>query len=315
MSMSVNNLKIAVLRGGIGAEREVSLLTGANLADAIARAGLNVVQADITPDNMSILDDSTIDVFVLGLHGRFGEDGTLQQILEDRGLAFTGSGSKASRLAFDKHQSTAIWQQAGIRVPWHIRVDHSHTADSLTAELADVGEKFVIKPITQGSSVGVQVITGPKLAVAAGMDCLTTYGDCMIEQFIPGTEVTVGIVLDKTLPIIEVRSKADFYDYNAKYISDATEYLFDTITDPALIDTLNEIALNCYTTLGCRHISRVDMIITEDNTPYVLEINTLPGFTSHSLIPMAAVKSGLDVPVLCSQIIEAALTDAKNIKV
>lgn len=311
MSMSVNDLKIAVLMGGIGSEREVSLLTGANIAAAVSKAGYCVVQSDITPDDMSILDDSTIDLFFLGLHGRFGEDGTLQKFLEERGLVFTGSGSKASAAAFDKHTSKTIWKQAGINVPKDIRIDGSARLESVAEELAKFGEKFVVKPITQGSSVGVEIITGPEAAAKAGFNCLSEYGDCMIEEFIPGREITVGILLEKTLPIIEVRSKAVFYDYNAKYLDDATEYLFGTIDDKELIDRINNIAYKCHSTLGCRHLSRVDMIITEDGTPYVLEINTLPGFTSHSLIPMAAKKAGIGADFLCDKIIRSALNKEK----
>ena len=307
--MSSNDLKIAVLRGGISAEREVSLVSGANIAAAIADAGIEVIEADITPDDLSILDDNSIDVFFLGLHGTFGEDGQIQKIMEDRSLVFTGSGSTASKAAFDKHKSQQIFDDAGVTVPWHVCIGDDTKADSLADTLAKVGEKFVVKPITQGSSVGVEIITGPENAAAAAIKCFAEYGDCMVEEFIDGREITVGIVNGKTLPIIEIITKTPFYDYHAKYVDDATDYLFDTVTDKKLIEKINDAALTCFNALGCRHLSRVDLIIGEDATPYVLEINTLPGFTSHSLLPMAARKAGIETPELCKQIIDAALKD------
>jgi D-alanine-D-alanine ligase len=310
--MLSNDLKIAVLRGGISAEREVSLVSGANIAGAIAAAGLDVIQSDITPDDLSILDDGSIDVFFLGLHGTFGEDGQVQKIMEDRGLVFTGSGSVASKAAFDKHKSQQVFCDAGVTVPWHVCITDDAKSESLVDTLAKVGEKFVVKPITQGSSVGVEIITGPEKAASAAIKCFGEHGDCMVEQFIDGREITVGIVNGKTLPIIEIRTKTQFYDYHAKYVDDATDYLFDTVTDKKLIEKINDIALTCFNALGCRHLSRVDLILADDGTPYVLEINTLPGFTSHSLLPMAARKAGIETGELCKQIIQAALHDGDS---
>jgi D-alanine-D-alanine ligase len=310
--MTSNDLKIAVLRGGISAEREVSLVSGANIAAAIADAGIEVIEADVTPDDLSILDDDSIDVFFLGLHGTFGEDGQVQKIMEDRSLIFTGSGSKASKAAFDKHKSQGIFGDAGVTVPWHVCVTDETKSDSLGDTLAKVGEKFVVKPISQGSSVGVEIITGPENAADAAIKCFAEYGDCMVEEFIDGREITVGIVNNKTLPIIEIRVKTQFYNYHAKYVDDATDYLFDTVTDKKLIEKINDTALTCFNALGCRHLSRVDLILAQDATPYVLEINTLPGFTSHSLLPMAARKAGIETPELCKQIIDAAMKDGRS---
>lgn len=310
--MSFDDLKIAVLCGGISAEREVSLASGANIAKAISAAGLTVVQSDITPDDTSILDDDSIDVFFLGLHGMFGEDGQLQKIMEDRGLAFTGSGSVASKTAFDKHKSQQIFRDAGVTVPWHVCINGDEKVDWLADKLSKVGEKFVVKPITQGSSVGIEIVTGPEKAAGRAINCFAEYGDCMVEEFIDGREITVGIAGNKTLPVIEVRSATEFYDYEAKYVDDETEYLFDTIADKKLVEEINDIALRCFNALECRHLARVDMILAKDATVYVLEINTLPGFTSHSLLPMAAQKAGLETPELCKQIIEAAIADANN---
>ena len=307
MSTDNHEIKVAVLAGGISSERQVSLQSGENIASALEQAGFEVVTSDIAPDNLDILEDSTIDVFYLALHGTFGEDGQLQQILEDRSLCFTGSGAEASRIAFDKCKSKDLFGTAGAIVPRDVRLDGTCDADGLTKRLAGMGEKFVVKPVCEGSSVGVQIVQGVDAAVAAGLDCYGQFGDCIVEQFITGKEITVGILEGKSLPIIEIRSNAVFYDYQAKYEDDTTEYLFDTVHDAELIEKISRTAQDCFNVLNCRHLARVDMIIDDDGTAYVLEINTLPGFTSHSLLPMAAKKAGINAPALCSQIVHAAM--------
>jgi len=301
------DIKVAVLAGGIGSERQVSLQSGENIAAAIRDGGVSVITSDITPDDMSILDDNSIDVFFLALHGEFGEDGQLQEILESRNLVYTGSGPKASRDAFDKIVSKEAFAKAGVILPRHICVDTADTPEKLADKLAKIGDTFVVKPIRQGSSVGVDILCGCDSAARSAMKCYEKFGNCMIEEFISGKEITVGILNNRTLPITEIRSAVGFYDYEAKYIDDTTEYLFDTIKETELIEQINNSALACYNSLGCRHQSRVDMILTEDGVPYVLEINTLPGFTSHSLLPMAAKKAGMSASQLCIEIIEAAL--------
>ncbi len=312
MSGYVHDSKIAVLSGGIGPERDISLQSGANITSAIKQAGFEVVVSDIGPDNLGILDDKTIDVFFLALHGQFGEDGQLQQILEDRSLVFTGSDASSSRLAFDKIAGKCAFRQAGIAVAPDVLVDGTTDVETLSVRLAAMGDKFVVKPIRQGSSVGVKIIEGAgisagTIAAAAAIECFEQFGNCMVEQFIAGREITVGILIGRALPIIEIRSKAGFYDYHAKYIDEATEYLFETIEDEQLVERISRDAEKCFKVLGCRDLGRVDMMLADDGSAYVLEINTLPGFTSHSLLPMAAAQAGIDCPRLCGSIITAAL--------
>lgn len=304
-----NNLKVAVLMGGIGHEREVSLSSGANVAEAVRQSGFETVEADIHPSDMSILDDTSIDVFFLALHGEFGEDGQLQHILEEKKLTYTGSGPEASRNAFDKVISKEIFAKSGLNVPRHLLFEKETRAETVLEWIEIIGDRAVVKPIKQGSSVGVQIVEGTEAILRAATICLGRFGNCMIEEFLDGREITVGIVNGNTLPVTEIRSKSDFYDYEAKYLVDSTEYLFDTIADKALIEKLNDIAIRCFNSLGCRHLGRVDMIVV-DGTPYVLEINTLPGFTSHSLLPMAANKVGISTARLCREIIEAAVKNS-----
>lgn len=304
-----DNLKVAVLSGGIGSERDVSLQSGQTVDAALREAGFETVLSDITPDDTRILDDTTIDVFFLALHGHFGEDGGVQTLLEHRNCAFTGSGAEASRTAFDKVESKRVFAQIGAVVPRQIIVGPCSTERILRSKLEAFGGPVVVKPVREGSSVGVEIVDNASAATAKALQCFKMFGSCMIEEFIKGREMTVGIVNGMSLPIIEIRSKAAFYDYNAKYIADTTEYLFDTIDNAALAAQIQKTAMDCFCALNCRHLSRVDFILTDDGVPVVLEINTLPGFTRHSLVPMAARKAGIPTPDLCRRIVEAAWND------
>jgi D-alanine-D-alanine ligase len=301
-----NKLKIAVLAGGIGSEREISLQSGRCVAEALKEAGFEVVKADIRPDNLEILDDSSVDVFFPALHGIFGEDGRLQQILEDRSLLYAGSGPEASKAAFDKMTSKKLFEQAGVATPAAIEFGPETDIGLLEEQLRDFAHKYVIKPVRQGSSVGVSIVSTPHEAVVTARKTLSKYGDCMIEEFVPGMEVTVGILHGRPLPIIEVRTQGSFYDYHAKYVDEKTEYLFDTITDTAMAANVSRAAVECFNALGCRHFARIDFILSDEKIAYVLEANTIPGFTSHSLLPKAAAKAGLSMSDLCAEIVEAA---------
>jgi D-alanine-D-alanine ligase len=311
---SVKDLKVCVLMGGISTERDVSLISGQTIADAIAMAGIDCVTFDIRPDNLSILDDDSIDVFFLSLHGEFGEDGELQEILESKGLCYAGSDSKASRIAIDKIACKEAVSKAAIPVAKHVAVTESDTFESLVEKISGLDDIFVVKPVMDGSSFGIQILKDVSKAARTALDTFAEFGNCMIEQFIAGREVTVGILNGKPLPLIEIVSKNQFYDYNAKYVDDTTEYLFDTIDDEELVKKTQALAVKSFNHIGCRHWGRADFIISADGTPYFLEINTLPGFTSHSLLPMAARKAGIETPELCKQIIEAAINDARNRK-
>ena len=306
METASSKLKIAVLTGGIGSERDISLQSGRCVAEALKEAGFQVATADIRPDNLEILNDSSVDVFFPALHGKFGEDGQLQQILEDRSLLYTGSGPKASEATFDKMASKKLFEQAGVASPAAIEFGPETDISLLEEHLRDFTNKYVIKPIRQGSSVGVSIVSTPHEAVVAARKTFSEYGDCMIEEFVPGSEVTVSILHGRPLPIIEVRTQSGFYDYHAKYIDEQTEYLFDTITDTAMAANIRRAAVDCFNALGCRHFARVDFILSDEEIVYALEANTIPGFTSHSLLPKAAAKAGLSMSDLCTEIVEAA---------
>jgi len=306
MTKDTNDLKIVVLCGGMGSERQISLLSGDNIFNALKRAGTNVLLHDLKPDALEILDDKAIDVFFLALHGRFGEDGQLQRILEQKNRVFTGSGSKASQLAFDKVAAKKIFAETGLSLARQVVLNGSVSASELAEQLKQLSHKVVIKPVCEGSSVGIEIHSDPQTAAEAAIRCRRQFGNCMVEQFIAGREMTVGLLEGTALPVLEIRPKKKFYDYQAKYEDDATEYLFDTVSDAAVVQRLQQDAQKAFVALGCRHLGRVDFILADDGTPYVLELNTLPGFTSHSLLPMAAKKAGIPAEELCKRIVAAA---------
>ena len=302
-----------MLYGGIGAEREVSLQSGTCVADALREADFDVVEFDIRPDRLDILADATVDVFFPVLHGEFGEDGQLQQILESAAagsLVYTGSGPQASRLAFDKLAAKKLFARAGVATPACIIFDPAADAAEFERKLDGFADKYVVKPVRQGSSVGISIVSEPGQAIDAARKTAREYRDCFIEKFVAGRELTVGILCGRALPIIEIRPKSAFYDYHAKYVDDRTEFVFGT-TDAATTAKVQAAAMRCFDVLGCRDFARVDFILADDGTPYALEVNTIPGFTSHSLLPKAAMQAGFSISHACAMIVRSALARKK----
>jgi D-alanine-D-alanine ligase len=300
--------KIAVLMGALGSERQISLASGKSIADALRKIpNLEIIEHDFLPDKPWILDDKSIDLFFLAFHGEFGEGGDMQEICERKKLLFTGCDSKSSRLAFDKMACKKVLEKANIPTPRSFEIRNHRQLADIAPAMKTMGEKFVIKPIRQGSSVGIQIVNGADKAKSAAEECFAQFGDCMLEEFITGREITVGIIENITLPVLEIKTVHQFYDYDAKYNDDNTQYLFDTIDDAQTLNKIHGVALKSFKALGCRDFSRVDLILSGDGTPYVIEINTIPGFTAHSLLPKAAAKAGMDMTQLCLRIIQAAL--------
>jgi len=308
-NMSEGKAKIAVLAGGISTERQISIQSGQCVAEALRQGGYDVVTADVGPDNLQVLDDESIDVFFVCLHGRFGEDGRLQKILEERGLCYTHSDSAASTLAMDKLAAKKCFAAAGVSTPAAIALADKVTKEQLQKQVADSTDNFVVKPISEGSSIGVRIATGAEEALREARRCRREFGDCMIEQFVAGREITVGILAGQALPILEIKPKVGFYDYRAKYLDDNTEYLFDTIDDIKLVERISRDALKCFDCLGCRGVARVDFILGDDDVAYALEVNTVPGMTIHSCVPKAAARIGVSMAELCDSIVRAAVAD------
>jgi D-alanine-D-alanine ligase len=297
-------LAITVLAGGPSAEREVSLKTGRAIADALARRDHDVLVADIGPDDLSALDHPA-DLIFPALHGTFGEDGTLQRILEQRGMRWVGSGSESSRTAMDKIASKQHARQLGCYTPPCQVV----TRDDLERRTARLPMPLVAKPVAEGSSIATFIIREREKLGPAVRKIIETFDQALVERFIEGDELTVGILGTTPLPPICIRPKREFYDFEAKYEDDATEYLFDAGYPQGLLDDVSEKSVEIYKSIGCRHLARVDWIVDRRQRPWFLEINTLPGFTSHSLVPMAAARAGIDFDELVERLAFMAMED------
>ena len=300
-------LDITLLCGGISAEREVSLLTGTQIAEALRTVGHRVWQSDISPNDLSALDHRPCDLIFPALHGMFGEDGQLQQILEDRGIPFVGSGSAASRLGMDKAATKSCLLEHGVPTPnWQVVYPHKYKESWTPA--TGIGYPCVIKPINEGSSVGCKICTTLDQARAHLAETLPKFGAMLVERFIDGYELTVGILDGRTLPTIWIKPAVAFYDYEAKYTREDTQYVFDIPLPAETLVEVAHIAEETHRNIGCRHLSRVDVMVDKrTNEAFVLEINTMPGFTSHSLVPKAAAKAGIAFTELCDRLAKMAL--------
>ena len=299
-------LRVTVLCGGPSAEREVSLASGRAVAEALRRRGHEVFVADVGPENLAALDHPA-DVVFPALHGPFGEDGTIQRTMADRGIRFVGADARASALAMDKVASKKLVAAAGIDTPPFEVWDEA----TLTARaLPDIPLPVIIKPVDQGSSVATTIVREPRAFGPAVQLTVSQFQRALVEQFIVGNEVTVGIVGSEPLPPICVRPRREFYDYRAKYQDDTTEYLFDAGCPAQVFERAKTLSRRVFEILGCRHLARVDWMLDREERLWFLEINTLPGFTSHSLVPKAAQRMGCGFDELVERLVWMALEGA-----
>jgi len=305
-SAPARTLRVTVLCGGPSAEREVSLESGRAVADALRRRGHEVFVADIGPAELSALEHPA-DVVFPALHGPFGEDGTVQRLLAARGLPYVGSDARASALAMDKVATKAAVAAAGIDTP---ACEVWDAAALATRAEPGVPLPVIVKPVDQGSSVGTTIVRETAGFLPAVRLAVGQFGRALVEQFITGDEVTVGIVGGEPLPPICVRPKRQFYDYQAKYQDDATEYLFEAGYPARVFAQAQALSRRVFEVLGCRHLARVDWMVDETHRLWFLEINTLPGFTSHSLVPKAAARTGVAFDELVERLVRLALEDS-----
>ena len=286
------------MRGGPSAERDVSLASGAAVADACRRLGCAVTEGDISPDNLSALEIAA-DVV---LHGEFGEDGQLQAILENRGLPYVGSDAAASRLAIDKDASKRRWRDLRLpTAPW-ICVDQETEISAVDYP----GPPAVLKPLYEGSSIGTVLCDTLSDLHAEAEAAVLKYGKVLIEKRLTGPELTVGILEDRALPVIEIKPAPGFYDFEAKYRRDDTQYLLEPGIDAETYSLVQETAIKAFQAVGCRDYGRVDFIVDRQDGAQLLEINTIPGFTDHSLLPKAAAKVGIEFDELVAQLLRLA---------
>ncbi len=295
-----HKLRVTVLAGGPSAEREISLESGGAVADGLRQQGHDVFLADIGPHDLSALDHPA-DVIFPALHGAFGEDGTIQRIMEERGICFVGSGSVASATAIDKVAAKRVAAENDVPTP-------AFEVLTSPAELS-LPLPVIVKPIAEGSSVATAVVREAAELDAAVAAVAETYGRALVEEFIPGDELTVGLLGDQTLPPIRIRPGREFYDFEAKYQDDRTEYLFETGFSGALLERAEGLSRRVFDAIGCRHLSRIDWIVGPDERLWFLEVNTIPGFTTHSLVPKAAAKIGIPFGELVERLVRMAMED------
>jgi D-alanine-D-alanine ligase len=298
--------KIAVLMGGPGSERDVSLATGRGVSKALRSLGTEVVEVDVRDEDFALPKD--VDLAFITIHGTFGEDGQLQKILEERGVPYTGDGVQASLAAFDKILSKEKFREHNVVTPeW---------------EVVEVGQRptisvpLVVKPARQGSTVGVVIVKTASELDSAMAEAGKFDRKLLIEKFVPGRELTIGVLGDQALPILEIIPKGGFYDFNNKYpflnpqAGGGAEHVCPAKIDPNKTKQIQELALRAFRALGLVVYARVDMLLSDSGDPFVLEANTIPGMTEASLLPEAAAAAGINYVDLCARII--ALSRART---
>jgi D-alanine-D-alanine ligase len=295
--------RVAVLYGGKSAEREVSLKSGAAVIEALTSAGVDVVAIDVGDDLLSRLQSEKIDRAFIILHGRGGEDGSMQGLLECLGIPYTGSGILASALAMDKLRTKQVWQSLGIPTPRHAVLGSEQDCVAASAEL---GFPLIVKPAHEGSSIGMAKVNSEQELVAAWKDAAKYDSQVLVEQWIHGPEFTIAVLRGQVLPPIALGTPHVFYDYDAKYIANDTQYRIPCGLDSAKEQELIDLTARACDAIGIEGWGRLDVMQDEQGRFWLLEVNTAPGMTDHSLVPMAARAAGLDF----QQLVLAILADS-----
>jgi len=300
--------KIAVLMGGPGSERDVSLATGRGVSKALRSVGADVVEVDVREENFTLAAD--VDLAFIAIHGTFGEDGQVQRILEDRGIAYTGEGVGGSELAFDKILSKERFCKHGVATPaWETVEAGEHPRMELP---------IVVKPPRQGSTVGVYIVKKAEELESALVNAAKFDQELLIERFVPGRELTIGILGDQALPIIEIIPKSGFYDFANKYpflnpqAGGGAEHVCPAKIDEKKTKEIQDLALAAFRALDLQVYGRVDILLPETGDPTVLEVNTIPGMTEASLLPEAAAVAGINYVDLCLRIIDLSRARMKG---
>lgn len=310
MSESITQHKVAVLFGGTSAERDVSLQSGAAVLAGLRESGIDAHALDTKTFAVTDLKNQGYERVFIALHGRGGEDGTLQGVLEHLQLPYTGSRVMASALTMDKFRTKLVWQALGLPVSPFVALNKKELAGAgqgaLGEKIAALGLPLIVKPSREGSSVGMSKVSAVEELLPALEEAFRHDDDLLIEQWLSGAEYTVAIVGDQVMPSIRIQPAGIFYDYQAKYISDETQYFCPSGLDAQQERQLAELALRAYRALDCSGWGRVDVMQDGEGNFNLLEVNTSPGMTSHSLVPMAAKQAGLSFPQLVTRILELA---------
>ena len=310
MTVNPGEIRVAVLFGGKSAERAVSLNTGAQVSRALEGLGFDVAPIDTGDDGfITALIGSGVDVAFICLHGRFGEDGTVQGLCELLELPYVGSGVLASALALEKVKSKQFFSLVGLPTPDYAVVHRGRLYD-LNALTSALGDKTVVKPANEGSSVGMTIVHQPSELAAAIEKAFEYDRDVLVERFVEGTEVTIAVIGNDevvALPTLEIVPEHEFYDYDSKYVPGMSSHIIPArVSEEARVEC-QRLAVAAHKTLGCRGMSRADTIVEEDGSVWLLEVNTIPGMTSTSLVPDAARAAGIEFPELCRMLVEFAL--------
>lgn len=302
--------KVGVLFGGRSAEREISLISGSGVLQALKSKGIDAHAFDPAERSLAELAAEKFDRVFIALHGRYGEDGTLQGALELLGIPYTGSGVMASSVGMDKVTTKIVWLAAGVPTPRYVTIAAGANVDA-DAIVAELGLPLIVKPPLEGSTIGITKVTDAA-ALQAAVDLARQYDKVvLVEQFIQGREFSVPVLgsgpTARALPIVEIVAPEGNYDYQNKYFTDDTKYHCPAPLDAATTAAIQAHVVNAYRALGCEGWSRIDVLLREsDNAPFLLEVNTSPGMTTHSLVPMAARAEGTSYEDLCVDILRSA---------
>jgi len=301
--------KIGVLMGGWSSEREISLLSGQRVLNSLKGQGFQAVGIDINRGFTEQIKRAQIDLSFVILHGRPGEDGTIQGFLELLGMPYTGSGVTASALCIDKVITKMLFERTGIPTPPYFVIEAESNLSAIVAEAEkQFGYPMIAKPRAEGSSVGIELLEGRRGATDRVERVRRGFGDILLEQFMPGMIVTVGILVDEVLPILElVPKRRTFYDYESKYTRGETDFVLPARLDAKTAERVKELALKAHHLMGCSGFSRIDLVVRSDKQPYFLEINTLPGLTDISDFPAEAEHAGVSYDEMIFRILSDAL--------
>lgn len=303
-------LKIGVLGGGVSTERDISIISSRQVYEDLFAKGLNIVFIDIVTKEKGkikeLIRNLNIDLAFIALHGEFGEDGQIQEILEELGIAYTGSEPRASALAMNKFDSKNLFKAKGIPTPDFVILAKGEDIPS------GLSYPLVVKPFSSGSSIGISIVEG-KGSLRSALELGFLHSDSVIlEDYIEGRELTVGILGDQSLAVVEIIPKKGYFDFEAKYSNGGSSFIAPAQIDDQVEKNIRAVALAAHSILGCRHFSRVDMRLSKEGLPFILEVNSIPGLTSHSLFPLSAKAWGINFNQLIIKMMELTLYGKKE---
>ena len=303
----IKKIKIGILGGGISPERDISFLSAKEVYSSLKKQGFNVanIKVDTKDKNylISLLKKEKIDLAFIALHGEFGEDGQIQAILEKAGICYTGSGKDSSFAAMDKISSKQIFLSGKISTP---RFKLINPVEVEKIDLLWYNFPCVVKPSYCGSSLGVRIVRRKEDFKMAVLEAFKFSSHVLVEEFIEGREFTVGLLNDKPLEVVEIRPKCEFFDFSAKYEDDLVEFKAPAQLPQELAEKIKSLAVKAHKAVGCRDFSRVDIMVNKSQVPFVLEVNSIPGLTSHSLLPLSAKAAGISFDELCENMVKGA---------